>query len=814
MVAVEEQVTFRGRSAIVRFIGTTKFAPGTWVGLELDSPVGKNDGSVQGVQYFKCKHPGNFGVFVRQSLLESNQSVSLDVASIVNRLQGKLRNVQLENSSLRDSIEQLRRELEQSKDDVTTMELALESATVESDFIESQNSTLNDKINSLSVMYDNLRADYDILKEELDIYKELEDAVRLQIPSDHSLLVEDFSVLVQHNKRLELAYSSLESLMATKEEKLVSELNLLKFSHAEALKRIESSDITKDQLHEAQASIRFLHEQLEISLELVLMVERLTTENEVLLNKISKLQSQVQEFTELQELDRALETEHIQKERELQKTIELLIGTLEREKSKVASLLSAHKESTAMSKSPEDKKSFELQENDELMLMKNELKSFKSTHKITLQKYSLLQIDWGVSQELIFKLTTSEQRPYFFHLLSLKSFLEKISVSSHTDANHELKNQYLIAVVSFAILVIETNWGEIEIESFSLLLKNITDSLTDLTDETQSMKILESTNKFEKLLVEFSPEWLIRVHEVKKLHSTVMVLIKAFASIENSGVEIEPLIISCLRIKETLEAALHKDELAYFDCDLDIDILNSIKLEYKNDNAELNTLAFCLKSVLDRLETALVILPGPVQSIYSSYINNTSKEDKRLVASLQGELDTKQRQLQEILLHVELLEKNMALAISKKDSELELETESLKSMMLKAQQLQNQLNEVHRKNLELEQQLRAFLEFDEETKYHFIPIFEEKMVNSDSTLHATLLEEIRLLKKMLEPKIDRNKWHKHLDCLREPLVSTKKKLNGMHFLKQAHSTRKLAAKILLSVPKAKSNSQRLHYLLI
>merc|ERR1719356_1616368 len=49
----------------VRFLGATEFAEGEWVGVELDTPSGKNDGSVKGVQYFSC--PRNHGVFVRQS---------------------------------------------------------------------------------------------------------------------------------------------------------------------------------------------------------------------------------------------------------------------------------------------------------------------------------------------------------------------------------------------------------------------------------------------------------------------------------------------------------------------------------------------------------------------------------------------------------------------------------------------------------------------------------------------------------------------------------------------------------------------------
>jgi CAP-Gly domain len=52
-----------GRQGVVRFIGTTHFSTGQWIGIELDDDTGKNDGSVQGQRYFDCS-PGR-GIFVR-----------------------------------------------------------------------------------------------------------------------------------------------------------------------------------------------------------------------------------------------------------------------------------------------------------------------------------------------------------------------------------------------------------------------------------------------------------------------------------------------------------------------------------------------------------------------------------------------------------------------------------------------------------------------------------------------------------------------------------------------------------------------------
>lgn len=64
-VVVGESVLVRpySYSGVIAYVGPSEFASGTWIGVSLDAPTGKNDGAVDGRRYFTCRP--KCGIFVK-----------------------------------------------------------------------------------------------------------------------------------------------------------------------------------------------------------------------------------------------------------------------------------------------------------------------------------------------------------------------------------------------------------------------------------------------------------------------------------------------------------------------------------------------------------------------------------------------------------------------------------------------------------------------------------------------------------------------------------------------------------------------------
>lgn len=112
------------RRGIVRFTGTTEFAEGPWVGVELVGSPGKNCGAVFGVQYFECLPLQ--GLFVRPELVRpyapAPPSCNAEEKSAFDI------DLRVELEELRDQVEQLSRGLEVKSLEVEELKLDKEIA--------------------------------------------------------------------------------------------------------------------------------------------------------------------------------------------------------------------------------------------------------------------------------------------------------------------------------------------------------------------------------------------------------------------------------------------------------------------------------------------------------------------------------------------------------------------------------------------------------------------------------------------------------------------------------------------------------------
>lgn len=76
---IGDRVVSGGRRGVVLFFGLVKFATGKYVGIELEQPEGKHDGTMKGERYFECRP--NHGVFVKPSMVTLDTDASSSAAA-------------------------------------------------------------------------------------------------------------------------------------------------------------------------------------------------------------------------------------------------------------------------------------------------------------------------------------------------------------------------------------------------------------------------------------------------------------------------------------------------------------------------------------------------------------------------------------------------------------------------------------------------------------------------------------------------------------------------------------------------------------
>lgn len=89
------------KTGVLRYYGTTEFAVGEWCGVELDDPIGKNDGSVNDKRYFECRP--KYGLFAPAHKV-SRSPTSKRSSCMVHRPTGAALNTSLRKTGSRESL--------------------------------------------------------------------------------------------------------------------------------------------------------------------------------------------------------------------------------------------------------------------------------------------------------------------------------------------------------------------------------------------------------------------------------------------------------------------------------------------------------------------------------------------------------------------------------------------------------------------------------------------------------------------------------------------------------------------------------------
>lgn len=842
LINVGDRVLVKNESGFIRFIGPTKFAPGQWVGIELDRPVGKNNGSLQGIKYFDCAKDGEYGIFVRPNLVISESTNSplqkseyLDTEKIVIRLQDKLKVARQQIQDNLKHIDDLQIALNSKTSEVEELEMKLEGALVDQNYLHEKNSELTGKLAVLEAKYNDIFADYAILQEESELNRELENIVKTQFSKTGDLSKEDLESLIQHNKKLEVALHSLEKLSSDREVSLRSEIaNLNKSLENFELISKAYSEVSQ-KLEKAEATIQVLQEQLESVADLAHIIEHLTQENELLQTKVSELNNTIKELTELNELDRSLEEYQLKMEQDLRKQVDDLLIEIRSWKGKVSSLSQKNEElkekiNNAVTNSEMLGTAGDFSKEEELRLEVKKLKAILKRdgigQRVTLDELELVK-------DLIHKLVPSflsQRVKMLVTLLKCKSQCNAIedvlrdpsNLSQDIRLNLSLvKLRYLVSGLK---IVVEwdskdefTLWDTLEsiVTSFTSKVEEIFNRVKNDDIECLDLSFVKSFVHKNPLLFDrmrttsfggaflcldlafeaesastvstglfnadiFGNEFATFATQLKRLGEVSLKVATQARSLVQSvlegrfKIEQEVSISQLTNINEQmidLYLMLHEETTALFSDDKQNERLVKLmhehipKFDLKTQIITYEEISCIMQSVPKDHSTPLNNILSQVSDAFMSQEAGIQKEHSSTETD-----KSKSAIIEELNINIDLLEKNMASMMDNNTAQTRVLQEQLSQAKEDFEDLQKRYESLKQENELIDNEIQNLLQSNS-TSYKQIPYFENLKEKRQFSNEMALVEEIMLLKEMINRGVESNEmsW-KYEQWLLKPLL--------------------------------------------
>lgn len=868
---IGDKVTVRDEEGVIRFIGSTQFADGDWIGIELDSTLGRNDGALNGVRYFECLKPGKYGVFVRPLLVKLSTSqylqkalqVTMDVNVLVERLQQKLKHALDETKHAKDEVSRMEIILKDKDTKLENLEVDVENAAVENEDLQAQNEKMKRTIEDLQREYDALKQDFKAVSEELSINRELEDEILAQAPSQVS--ASEAITLIKQNKefaealnQLKLTVSNKQDAVNLKDSELISvkeEFKFLKVAHSKTVEALKNSEETIEELQTQLEAVSTLHE----------LVEYLSSENDTLQERVTDLDATVQELNEIHEIDKALLLDSKEQEERLKAEISRLLNSIESYESTIAELA----ENNSDLKRQLDQhlsKSRRLQGDPSIDLKKEEA-------KVTLEKSdylnSILSTTKKSRQEIISNLVGSDFEKQFNALIELSDLSIKVRAQillfeeqSIYQQKITVKLRRLLAMFNYLILILKHNILDINdsdqiidkikkteeeidlvhtrllnsdfegIAESSLFQSMLNISLAfespEMGNHAELTYILENMMAEADLLVK-----IVRHIEVSSLGRTFSGLAEIYTTTKDC-------IISGDFLLKELHNSIDRDLMNLNALSLDsLSLLRNSLWEIISDICDLKMVdeddvseAVCeavstfqlrhpaleedinrLKFLRDDLANIKLVFSD---SASKSFVLNFSQQTNSTECSSSNDaaLAVKDKQIHDLLLNIKLLEHNlqsMTESYTSESQRLENLVEELKEGHAR---LELQYKSLMNENLTLEKKAHELLSLDaiteagQQTK-HFGDLVSKKRYTEE----MALCEEIAFLRSLLrkKPMPSKRKTGEVL-WLSQPISINCRNIDAPHFMRWAHERRAYAIRMSTSstqqMPKHRLNFQR------
>uniref|UniRef100_A0A4W4GSR8 Dynactin subunit 1 n=1 Tax=Electrophorus electricus TaxID=8005 RepID=A0A4W4GSR8_ELEEL len=357
------EVIGKGQCGTVAYIGATLFATGKWVGVILDEPKGKNDGTVQGKSYFTCKE--NHGIFVRQSQViedggssatspdtpesgasREEEALRAQVKDLEEKLEtlrmkrtedkAKLKElekhkIQLEQlqewkSKMQEQQNELQKQLKEAKkeareaqeakdrymEEMADTADAIEMATLDKEMAEERAESLQQEVDSLKEKVEELTMDLEILKHEIE-----------EKGSDGAASSYHVKQLEEQNGRLKEALVRMRDLSSSEKQEHVKLQKQMEKKNSELESLRAQKEKLQQEMKEAEATIGELKDQVDAALGAEEMVETLTERNLDLEEKVRELKETVSDLEAINDMNDELQENARETELELREQLDL-----------------------------------------------------------------------------------------------------------------------------------------------------------------------------------------------------------------------------------------------------------------------------------------------------------------------------------------------------------------------------------------------------------------------------------------------------------------------------------------------------------